>query len=291
MKYVNNSILVVDDNEMNRDMLIRRLERQGYTVAGAEGGKKALELMTVENFDLVLLDIMMPDLDGFEVLERMKKKDKLRDVPVIMLTAVNEAKNVIRCIEMGANDYIVKPFDMVALRNRIMRALLNRRIRSEVDDTVDWTGGEAPSVLVVEDDEMSRALLTSRINRAGYQVTEAGNGQHALDILENKPDFDLVLLDIMMPGVDGFTVLEKVKKDKRLDTVPVIMISALDDQSSIDRCMQMGAEDYITKPFNALILKSRVLSCVQSKLISDRDREQRSRLEELAKEGEEIRKN
>ena len=270
MMHTHNSILIADDNEANRDVLSRRLEKQGYTVATASDGQQALDMMALEDFDLLLLDIMMPAMDGYDVLKKMRMDPKLGTLPVIVLTADNESSNVIHCIELGANDYLVKPFDMVVLRNRIVRCLLNRRIREDVSGELNWQSGQVPEVLVVEDDEMSRDLLQKRVSRAGYNVVSVADGNTALQKLSNQP-FDLVLLDIMMPGMSGVEVLQQIKVDESLSQVSVIMISALDDQETIDDCLQLGAEDYITKPFNALILKSRILSCLQSKRIRDKE--------------------
>src|SRR5690606_31024463 len=104
-------LLVVDDNEMNRDMLSRRLKRQGHMVAVAENGRQAVEMIEVDAFDLVLLDVMMPEMNGYQVLEHLKDSKHLRHVPVIMISALTEMESVIRCIEMGAEDYLSKPFD------------------------------------------------------------------------------------------------------------------------------------------------------------------------------------
>jgi len=276
MTQVHNSLLIADDNEMNREVLCRRLEKQGYTVAVASDGQEALSMMEVEDFDLLLLDIMMPIMDGYAVLETMQANVKLQSIPVIVLTAESDASNVIRCIELGASDYLVKPFDMVALRNRIVRCLLNRRAREDVKGNLDWSGNDQPNVLVVEDDEMSRELLQKRVERAGYHVDAVSGGQAALDKLRQTSSikYDLVLLDIMMPDMNGFEVLAQLKQDDQLKHISVIMISALDDQESMERCLREGAEDYITKPFNALVLRARILSCLQSKRLRDRDREQ-----------------
>lgn len=122
-------ILVVDDNEMNRDMLSRRLERQGYEVSIAENGLRALELMQENPFDLVLLDIMMPRMTGYEVLEHVKADDALRDIPIIMISAVDDLDSVVRCIEMGAEDYLFKPFNPVLLKARIGASLDKKRAR------------------------------------------------------------------------------------------------------------------------------------------------------------------
>jgi CheY-like chemotaxis protein len=122
-------LLVVDDNEINRDMLSRRLERQGHTVATVESGRIALERLGREAFDLVLLDVMMPEMNGFQVLEKMKADVQLRHIPVIMISALDEIDSVVRCIEMGAEDYLPKNFNPTLLRARIGACLEKKRLR------------------------------------------------------------------------------------------------------------------------------------------------------------------
>jgi adenylate cyclase len=124
-------LLVVDDEPLNREMLMRRLKRMGFTASGAENGVLALELLGKETFDLVLLDIMMPVLDGFKTLERMKADEKLRHVPVIMLTALDEVSSTVRCIEAGAEDYVPKPFNPVILRARLTASLEKKHLRDQ----------------------------------------------------------------------------------------------------------------------------------------------------------------
>jgi len=122
-------ILVVDDQEDNRAVLERRLRRQGHTVVSATGGLSALELLGRERFDLVLLDVLMPDLDGLAVLERIKADQATRDIPVIMISALDDTASVVRCIERGAEDHLPKPFDPVLLRARIGACLEKKRLR------------------------------------------------------------------------------------------------------------------------------------------------------------------
>jgi class 3 adenylate cyclase len=124
-------ILVVDDNEMNRDMLCRRLERQGHTVLEAENGRKALEILESVRVDLVLLDILMPELDGLQTLEMLKADPAHRYTPVIMLSALDELDSVVRCIEMGAEDYLPKPFKPVLLNARIGACLEKKRLQDQ----------------------------------------------------------------------------------------------------------------------------------------------------------------
>ena len=120
---------MVDDNEMNRDLLSRRLQQQGHKVALAENGRQALEMIAAEEFDLVLLDIMMPELDGYAVLERLRADKILDRLPVIMISAVTEIESVVRCIEIGATDYLPKPFNTVLLRARVGATLEKKRLR------------------------------------------------------------------------------------------------------------------------------------------------------------------
>jgi len=121
-------LLVVDDNEMNRDMLSRRLQRQKYDVLVAEDGEQALQMITEHNFDLILLDIMMPNLSGYEVLERIKSDAATSHLPVIMISAVDDLDSVVRCIELGAEDYLFKPFNPVLLKARVNASLMKNRV-------------------------------------------------------------------------------------------------------------------------------------------------------------------
>jgi CheY-like chemotaxis protein len=122
-------LLVVDDVEDNREILRRRLEREGYGVECAENGRQALDRVRAQNFDLVLLDILMPGVDGYEVLEQLKQDPGTRDIPVIMISALDDISSVVRCIERGAEDHLPKPFDPVLLRARISACLEKKRLR------------------------------------------------------------------------------------------------------------------------------------------------------------------
>ncbi len=124
-------ILVVDDNRLNRMKLSRGLEQQGHIVATAENGQQALEMIRAHSFDLVLLDIVMPEMDGYQVLERVKADNTLRDIPVIVISAVDEMDSIVKCIKMGAEDYLPKPFDPVLLRARIGASLEKKWLRDQ----------------------------------------------------------------------------------------------------------------------------------------------------------------
>jgi class 3 adenylate cyclase len=133
----NARLLAVDDDDMNREMLVRRLQKIGYDVSEATNGREALHKLKEANYDLVLLDILMPDLDGFQTLEFMKADPRLRHIPVIMLTALDDVDSNVRCIEAGAEDYVPKPFNPVILRARITASLEKKRLRDQEQAYLD----------------------------------------------------------------------------------------------------------------------------------------------------------
>ena len=124
-------LLVVDDNSMNRIMLSRYIAKLGYRATLVENGRKALEKLQTGPFDLVLLDVEMPEMNGYEVLEHLKADPRLRDIPVIMISAVEELESVVRCIELGAQDYLPKPFNTVLLRARLSACLERKWLRDQ----------------------------------------------------------------------------------------------------------------------------------------------------------------
>jgi CheY-like chemotaxis protein len=121
----NFQVLIVDDNEINRDMLARRLYRKDFNLSVAGDGREALSMIQANLYDLILLDIMMPEIDGYAVLKYLKENSRLRDIPVIMISAVEEMDSVMKCMEIGADDYLTKPFDPEMLKAAVNRCLPN----------------------------------------------------------------------------------------------------------------------------------------------------------------------
>jgi CheY-like chemotaxis protein len=163
-------LLIVDDNEINRDVLARRLGRQGYTTAAAENGRKALEMVQTQNFDLLLLDIMMPELNGYQVLRHLKADSHLRDIPVIMISALDDMDSIVRCIKLGAEDYLPKPFDPVLLRARIGASLEKKRLRDQEIEylhNVDHVIAAAAAVEAGEFDPETLARVATRRDELG----------------------------------------------------------------------------------------------------------------------------
>jgi adenylate cyclase len=154
------TILIVDDNRMNRLLLARGLEDQGHTVVFAEDGREALELLGRQDFDLMLLDVLMPELDGYEVLARLKLDPHLRDIPVVMTSALDELDSVVKCVEMGAEDYLTKPINPVLLNARIAAGLEKKRLRDEQRELISTFATK----------EVADDLLTSGFSLGGKHL-------------------------------------------------------------------------------------------------------------------------
>ena len=246
------TILIVDDNDMNRDLLARRLSQAYYDVIDVGSGQEALDAIENRKIDLVLLDILMPDMDGYEVLEQLKENPNTRTIPVIMLTAVHEMDSVVRCFELGADDYLTKPYNIPFVRSRIASCLRGKANINNEEST-------SARILVVDDNNVNRDILQRRLEREGYIVDTAENGRQALEEIDNQK-YDLILLDILMPEMDGYDVLRALKASDKHKQIPVIMLTAVHESDSVRSCIEMGAADYLLKPYNTMLLKARIAS-------------------------------
>jgi PAS domain S-box-containing protein len=202
-------ILVIDDEQTVRDLMRRFLAREGFDVVTAHDGEEGLALARQLHPALITLDVLMPGLDGWSVLQALKADPELAEIPVVMLTIVDE-KN--KGYALGASEYVTKPID----RERL-RALLARFCEP----------GAERRALVVEDDEDTRRWLHHALEREGWQVSEATNGREALECLGEAP-VDVILLDLMMPEMDGFEFLAERRKSQTLFRIPVIVVTAAD---------------------------------------------------------------
>ena len=203
------TVLIIDDEKPAHELLERELAGAGYHILHAAGGREGLELAKQARPDVITLDIIMPDLDGWSVLKALKADPELCDIPVVLVTIMGDRD---LGFALGAADYITKPLD----RELLMRAV-GRHVR----------GGDRAQVLVVDDDPKTRDMLRRTLQKAGWTVAEAANGREALEALERaKPA--LVLLDLLMPDMDGFEVLERLNGDATWREVPVIIVTAKD---------------------------------------------------------------
>jgi CheY-like chemotaxis protein len=203
------TVLVIDDERATHNLLERELGARGYRVVHAAGGREGLRLAREMRPDAITLDIIMPELDGWAVLRELKADTDLRSIPVVLVTVLGDRE---MGYALGAADYLTKPIDP--------DALLGVLGRFHAGD------GEVP-VMVVDDDPMTREMLRRILSKRGWSVTEAADGSDALSVLgQTRPA--VVLLDLMMPGMDGFEVLDAMRREATWRDIPVVVVTAKD---------------------------------------------------------------
>jgi adenylate cyclase len=219
------SLLIVDDNELNRDLLVRRLEREGHEVAVASSGREALEILSNKTIDVVLLDIMMPEMNGYQLLQHLKSEDLLRHMPVIMLSALGEINHVIRCIEMGAEDYLSKPFNPVLLKARIRACLEKKRFRDREQAYLEQ--------LRLEREKSERLLLNILPAPIARRLKQGEN-----PIADTYPEVTVLFADIV-----GFTELSsRISASELVETLNEIftMFDELAEQYGLEKIKTIG---------------------------------------------------
>lgn len=342
-------ILLVEDEVVNREMFRRRLSGRGFTVLTAETGEQAVDLTAAERPDVVLMDLGLPGIDGWEATRRLKADPATKAIPVIALSAhaTPEAKE--KAFNAGCVEFETKPVQLDQLVTKITAVLGTANLPAPITppplpasrpptattaaagveafdpgtptfhgspfqtaatplqtpairksgppafpaarpagpgDTqviphaftrplpatslATPTPGSKKRILVVEDNDANRVMLCRRLEKEGFLTVEARNGREAVKRVYEFP-YDLVLLDIMMPEMDGYEVLKEVKADPNLKALPVIMISALDEMASVVRCIEGGAEDYLTKPYDPVLLQARINACLDKRRLRDQE--------------------
>ena len=263
-------ILIVEDELAHLDVMTRKLKKEGYEVVVATDGESGYAMILSENPDVVLLDVLLPKLSGFDILERMRKENV--HAPVIIVSNSGQPVEVDRARELGAVDFLVKaefdPSDVVEKVKQLLGGAYQARAA---------TAGFAPpaarvtatqnsiKILIIEDDRFLRDLIQQKLTREGFTTIPAIDGEEGIKILkEQKPH--LVLLDLILPGMDGFEVLRKIKSDPMTATTPVIVLSNLGQKEDMDRAMKAGAEDFMVKAhFTPTEIISKVRSILEEK--------------------------
>lgn len=244
-------LLLVDDDSVLGEVMRRRLLDEGYACRWARDGVEGLALMRAERPDLVLLDIVMPTMNGYEFLETMMRDIALADIPVIVISNSGQPVEIERVIALGAKDYLVKaqfsPEDVVAKVTNILGGPADPTFPSAA--TALYGTGKFPSqtkILIVEDEQILVELSAGRFRSEGYQVFTAGDGQQCLEIAAREHP-DVILLDVIMPVMNGYEALRRLKADPALADIPVIIFSNLAQEKEIEEGRRLGAADFFVK--------------------------------------------
>jgi two-component system sensor histidine kinase/response regulator len=254
-------VLVVDDNATNRRILAEMLTNWGMKPTEAGDGPTALAAMEQaksngEPFNLVLLDVNMPEMDGFAVAENIRQDPELVGVTIMMLTSTSREADAARCRELGIAVYLVKPIKRSDLLDTIMTALGTPSLDGDQPPPVtrgSLGGSRRPRrILLVEDNAVNRRLAIVMLQKGGHTVVVAGDGKEALAAL-GKQEFDLVLMDVQMPEMDGFEATAAIReKEKATGThLPIIAMTAYAMEGDRERALEAGMDDYVSKPFKA----------------------------------------
>ncbi|WP_342620817.1 EAL domain-containing protein [Rhodoferax sp. GW822-FHT02A01] len=253
-------LLIVDDVPENLHALMSVL-RDDYTISAAVNGQKALELARrAPQPDLILLDIKMPGMDGYSVLSELKIDAATANIPVMFLTGLSDAADQTRGLSLGVADYITKPVNPDLLKVRIRNLLELRRIRSHpvlFDIAAQRDTGQTASILVVDDVPENIHELVGALS-SEYRIMVANSGLKALDIVQHGEPPDLILLDIRMPGLDGYEICRRIKAMPTGNGIPVIFVTVVDAPQEKVKGFALGAADYITKPFDVDEVRARI---------------------------------
>jgi len=239
-------LLLVDDEFDFLNSVTASLNRRGFQVTAVSNGMEALRLMEEQDFDAAVLDVKMPGIDGVELLGKIREIDA--EMPVLMLTGHGNIPDAFESTKSGAMDYLSKPYDIDSLAEKVKNAVeakgKNIPLKSEID-AVSQT--EAIKVLLVDDEEELLSSLSPVLRRRGFAIEIAQSGNEALRIVEER-NFDVIVLDIRMPGMDGIETLRRLKEIK--PNFEAIILTGHPSVKNAFESVKQGAAEYLTKPPN-----------------------------------------
>ncbi len=276
-------ILVVDDDPLNVKLLTAKLESAEYDTIEAYSGQEGLDKAVTESPDLLLLDVMMPNMDGFEVTRRLKSDPITSHIPIILVTALDEKEGKARGLEAGADDFLNKPIKNIELQARVRSLVDLKRYRDQVSDqrqvreqlgpTSQHSGlcyerEHIPTVILVEDDETEAQMIQYYLDGEPLQVQLYTDGETALKrVREGK--VDLILLDILLPDMNGFEVCRLLKENEETRDIQILVVTCLGDLESKLKGIEIGADDYLVKPIDEKELKARIRWLLEKKCYLD----------------------
>lgn len=239
-------ILIIEDDVFLGDILLKKLQDERYDATLARDGKEGLFKISEIHPDLVLLDIILPSMNGYEILEAKSKDATIRDIPVIVISNSGQPVEISRVLAMGVKDYLVKAqFDPGEVLEKV-RSLFSSQ------GTVNSAGAKGPDCLTgkkvmwVEDDKFLNDLIAQKLSLCGCKLFHAEDGESAIPIAaKEKPD--VIMLDLLLPGMNGFEILQAIKANPDSKDIPILVLSNFSQQGDLDRCKKLGAVNFLVK--------------------------------------------
>jgi CheY-like chemotaxis protein len=252
-------LLIVEDDDTQRKSIIELIGNSDVKTTAVASGKEAIEAMRNEEFDCMVLDLKLPDMSGFELLERLKREPSAERIRVVVYTGKElslkeeaELKRVAEAIVIKDARSPERLFDETALFLHRVEAELpppKRKLLEQLKQVDPVLEGR--SVLIVDDDYRNLFALTTMLEIQNMVVQHAENGSDAIRLLESGPDFDAVLMDVMMPGLDGYETMRRIRANPRFAKLPILAVTAKAMKGDREKCIEAGASDYITKPIDS----------------------------------------
>jgi len=251
-------LLVVEDNDIERESIVHLLGHEDIEMVAVSTGQEALDTMKSGAVDCVVLDLRLPDMTGFELLDLVEAEPALADVPVVVFTGKDLSADEEQRLKLAAKSIILKDvqsperlLDETALfLHRVVTDLppAKQQMLERLHGSKEALRGR--KVLVVDDDARNIFALTSLLENHEMEVVSATNGRQAIDLIQRTPDIDVVLMDIMMPDMDGYETMREIRSEARFRTLPILALTAKAMKGDREKCLDAGASDYIAKPVN-----------------------------------------
>jgi CheY-like chemotaxis protein len=247
-------LLLIDDDEAVHNILRHQLSRHGYRIHSAMSGREGLEKTLEEQFDVIVLDILMPEMDGWQVLQKLKAEARTMSIPIVLYTIVADKE---KGYALGADDYLVKPIS----KSKLLETLKNYRRSS------------SNKILLIDDDQHTRELVDAYLTDMDYQLIKAENGREGLDALQREQGTMIILLDLIMPVMNGFEFIDEVRKHPEFAKIPIIVISA-HDLSNKERSLLLQHTQLIIK--KGEYSRQELINNIETILDNQRDARKRS---------------
>lgn len=277
-------VLVVDDLTPNVKLLEAKLTHEYYDVLTAMDGESALELVRSASPDIVLLDVMMPGMDGFEVCRHVKADPATAHIPVVMVTALSDVADRVRGLEAGADDFLTKPVNDTALFARVRSLLRLKMTMDELrlrEDTRDQLGEisrdigpslddlQGASILLIEENAINAQRVESAFGEVGYGVTTRAGGREALECARAH-DFDLIVVNLNIEGDDALRLCSQLRSHEATRQKPLLVIIGEGDTDRLAKALELGVNDYILRPIDRHELRARARTQIRRKRYQDR---------------------
>jgi len=273
-------ILIVDDTPLNVKLLAAKLAHDYYVVSLAHNGAEALTLLENEKPDIILLDAMMPEIDGFETCRRIKSNPRTAHIPVVMITALSDVSDRVKGLEAGADDFLTKPINDIALMARVRSLLRLKSIMdewrsrdtsshqsspsAEQEDEFGLTESQGGHILVLEDDPRERALIEKTLTTLSAKVTFASTIAEAATLAQ-KGDIDLVFSSTELQNEDGLLICPQLRTNENTRHLPILLLAHDNEMPRIAKGLDLGANDYLIRPLDANEMLARTRTQLRQK--------------------------